>query len=138
MKLTDLDPHFLRYETREEIRRVVEGDPETWRERGSPCKEVLGPVHYMIYVETLAEAQGIMFLCPKCIAENPDKGAHGIGVTFRDRGVLPAQGMQNKQGPVRWGVSGTSYEDLTITPSVLLLAGCEWHGFITKGLISTC
>ena len=79
----------------------------------------------------LKEAQGVMFLCPKCFAENHgDVGTHSVVCWFRDRGVP----SDRAPGPGRWDVSGTSIDDLTLNPSVHLSgAGCGWHGWIRNG-----
>ena len=106
MKLTLLEPQFMR---------------------------ITSAGHYAD-VDTLAEAQGVMFLCPKCFAKNcGNVGTHSVMVWFRDCGV-PADEVPL---PGRWGVSGTGYADLTITPSISLenpgKVGCQWHGFVTSG-----
>jgi hypothetical protein len=106
MRLIDLDPQFHRYETRD------------------------GREH-LIKVDTLAEAQGLQLDCPKC-----QPYPHGVIVTFRDRGALDHQGSQTHKGkPSRWAVSGRSFEDLTLQPSIDCThgGGCTWHGFITNG-----
>lgn len=133
MKLTDLEPQFIRYESRIETWDVIEGDPATWRERGAPTKEVTGPRQYMVNVESLTEADGITFLCPKCFEEN----GHRCEVTFEGRGAADDQGTQGSDGtPTRWNVSGSGLKDLTTAPSILLVGGCAWHGFITNGEVS--
>lgn len=78
-------------------------------------------------VATLAEAQGITFVCPECA------NGHSTGVLFRDRGV-PDNTWRNS---CRWTASGTSYEDLTLSPSVDGGSGC-WHGFIQNGDVTSC
>ncbi|HWG97193.1 MAG TPA: DUF6527 family protein [Nitrospira sp.] len=134
VKLTDLEPQFVRYETKDEVRDFIVGDPATWHERGNPVEYRVRLCESKVYVNTLAEAQGIMFLCPVCFAANGGNvGTHSCEVTFEGRGALPSQGTQNKQGPVRWNVSGDSYENLTTTPSIQLIGGCNWHGYITNG-----
>ncbi len=134
MKLIDLEPRFIRYETKQELRDFIVGDHETWQERGQPVEKRLTDCEYHIYVDKLAEAQGIMFLCPKCFEQNKGiVGTHSIQVTFDGRNVLSHEGVQNKEGPVRWQVSGNDYNDLTIQPSILLLSGCGWHGYVTNG-----
>ena len=91
-------------------------------------------------VETLAEAGGIMFLCPLCyIKHGGAEGTHRVLVWFEGRGV--------PRGAVplpRWRVSGTGMEDLSLSPSIQLLAPempgvprdqveCRWHGFVRGG-----
>jgi hypothetical protein len=86
-------------------------------------------------VESIDEAQGVMFLCPKCFAANRGKvGTHSVLCWFAGRGV--PDDMSPKPG--RWNPSGTGIYDLTFVPpgavSVLLLGGgCGWHGFVTNG-----
>lgn len=136
MKLTELEPQFYRYETRVEEYTVVVGDPLTWKE-GDPTQQVTRPRQYKIPVETLAEAQGVCFLCPVCFVTNGGRiGTHLCEVTFEGRGAEPTQGTQNERGPVRWTVAGTGVDDLTTTPSILLLGGCGWHGYITAGEVT--
>lgn len=117
MRLTDLEPQFHRYETRP--------DPPGAPGFGGEC---------MHHVDSLAEAQGIIFLCPGCFAKNGGAvGTHAIEVSFAGRGVQDHQGSHNRQGqPSRWNVSGAGYADLTLAPSVDV--DC-WHGFVTNGEI---
>ena len=138
LKLIQLEPFFCRYETRVDTWQVVDGDPSTWRERGCPTHDVTGPKEYVVRVESLSEAQGVEFLCPKCFQENKGPvGTHYCMVTFQGRGVPDEQGSHTAEGrPVRWVVTGTSLEDLTMTPSILLVGGCNWHGFITNGNVT--
>ena len=123
MKLTDLQPSWVRYETRMEERTFTDG-------------KRVAPTHYTIHVGNLDEAQGVQFLCPKCFVQNgnSDIGTHWCDVTFEDRGVRPDQGTHNKAGdPVRWAVSGNGFANLTTQPSIQIVGGCEWHGVITGG-----
>jgi uncharacterized protein DUF6527 len=138
MKLIDVEPQFVRYETRIDTWDVIEGDYETWRARGCPTKEVTGPKEYTIPVASFAEAQGIWFLCPKCFQENGGPvGTHQCDVTFEGRRVADGHGSHGSDGkPTRWNVSGTGFENLTTTPSILLIGGCGWHGYITDGAVS--
>jgi len=91
------------------------------------------PGHYDD-VDSLADAHGVMFLCPKCFAKNGGPvGTHSILAWFRDRGVP----TDEAPGPGRWIASGASYADLTLSPSINLenagRVGCQWHGFVTNG-----
>ncbi len=111
MRLLDLEPRFVRY-----YAQVMNDVP-------------------------LIEAQGLLFLCPKCFAENNGPvGTHRISVTFEGRGATDEQGSHDKDGkPSRWGVTGTGFDDLTLHPSIHLTnkadehAGCGWHGFVKNG-----
>lgn len=84
-------------------------------------------------VDTVAEAHGVDFRCPL-----PACGHH-VRVYFADSGVDP------KLEPLpRWRATGTSLDDLTITPSIHLNRDasppepghedvCRWHGNVTQG-----
>lgn len=85
-------------------------------------------------VETLAEAHGIRFLCPKCFKDHGGAaGTHSVICWFADRGVPPTMHPL----PGRWVPSGTGLDDLTFVgpgaASVLLSGGCGWHGFVKNG-----
>lgn len=85
------------------------------------------------FVESLAEADGIIFLCPKCFATNAGPiGTHSVICWFV--GKVPDDRVPK---PGRWNPQGTGIDDLTFVPpgatSVLLTAGCGWHGFVTNG-----
>lgn len=138
MRLTELKPEFVRYETRVEPRSIIVGPHETWHERGRPTEEVIRPCEYTIVVPTLAEAQGIRFLCPQCFRVNAGpRGTHLCSVTFEARGAAPSQGSHDTEGrPARWTVSGSGFDDLSTQPSILLIGGCNWHGDITNGEVT--
>lgn len=127
MKLIDLEPQFLRYE-----RRACE--PNVWIDGVLSDKPYRELFHY---VDRLAEADGINFLCPKCFAANGSEvGTHGVICWFE--GKVPDDVQPN---PGRWNPVGTGYTDLSFVPgkksnSVLLLGGCAWHGFITNGEVT--
>jgi len=130
MRLIDLEPQFVRFETRIEKWTRVLGDPATWKP-GDPTEEVEGPRVYHVYVDTLAEAQGVRFLCPGCFAKNNGPvGTHCCIVWFAGRGVPDDADPK----PGRWQVSGTGYHDLSTTPSILIPG--DWHGYITNGNVT--
>lgn len=109
MKLTDLAPHWI------------------------TAFEASG--HYEDKVDRQADAQGVRILCPKCFAENGGPvGTHSVLVPFADRGVPPDAMPQMP----RWAATGNTFEDLSTTPSILIVGGCGWHGFITNGDVTTC
>ena len=111
-KLRELEATFIRYELRD------------------------GRI-YHVEVETLDEAQGVEFLCPKCFAANNGPvGTHVVICWSRSRGVPD----DASPGPGRWKLCGTSLDDLTLNAdppsvarSVQLNGGCGWHGFINSG-----
>lgn len=89
-------------------------------------------------VKTLAEADGVWFLCPKCFEANKGPvGTHMVICWFvgkvRD---------DMDPSPGRWTPSGTGLADLTFVPgtpprahSVWLNGdgGCQWHGWVQGG-----
>jgi hypothetical protein len=113
MRFLDLQPRFIRYDKRED-----------------------GVYH--VFVEGIAEAQGVIFLCPKCFAKNNGPmGTHSVICWSRSRGVPDEANPK----PGRWTLDGTGLSDLTLNGdppgnarSVLLTGGgCGWHGFVTNG-----
>jgi hypothetical protein len=93
--------------------------------------------NFIVNVETLAEAQGIRFLCPLCFAGHDDPvGVHSVICWSRSRGVPD----DVSPGPGRWRLDGTGLHDLTLNAdppsdarSVQLNGGCGWHGHVTDG-----
>lgn len=91
-------------------------------------------------VASLAEAQGVRFLCPKCFATNGGaRGTHSVVCWSRSRGVPEDE----SPGPGRWKLDGSGLDDLTLNGdapggggarSVLLNGGCGWHGFVNAGV----
>lgn len=97
------------------------------------------PVRYEFHdVATVAEADHVMFLCPACFEKNGgQKGTHSVMVSFAGRNIPDEAGTRNADGtPTRWKASGSTIDDLVLTPSILLDAkrkpeeGCHWHGFV--------
>lgn len=137
MRLTDLEPQFLRYEEKLDTWEVVDRQP-------NPGEDLSSVPHHMVtamrgfwpFVDKIEEAQGIEFLCPKCFAANGGRvGTHAVVCWSSSRGVPD----KVAPGPGRWALRGAGYHDLTLdaepgkSRSVLLLGGCAWHGFITNG-----
>lgn len=93
----------------------------------------LEDAHSYLMVERLGEADGVIFLCPKCYTANGGSaGTHSVICWFAGR-VPDDLGPK----PGRWNPSGTGLDDLTFVPpgavSVLLTSGCGWHGFVKDG-----
>ena len=76
-------------------------------------------------------ADGIVFLCPKCFTVNGGPTATHSIICWTDK--VP---QDTVPGPGRWIFTGTGYDDLTLTPSVMLPDGCAWHGFIRQGAVT--
>lgn len=90
-------------------------------------------------IDTPAEADHIMFLCPLCFEKNSGpSGTHRVMTSFAGRNIPDEAGSRDSTGaPSRWTIiSGTSLDDLSLSPSILLDAsrkpeeGCHWHGFV--------
>lgn len=101
--------------------------------------KVIEPGRSRREVDSIADAQGVQFLCPKCFSKNGGPvGTHSVVCWSRSRGV----GEDETPGPGRWSLEGTGIDDLTLNGdapggggarSVLLTGGCGWHGFINSG-----
>jgi len=88
-------------------------------------------------VPTVAEAQGLWFVCPLCFRNRGEttRGCHHILCWSRSAGVPD----EITPGPGRWRLVGTGLQDVTLeceqgqSRSILLTSGCQWHGYITNG-----
>jgi hypothetical protein len=97
------------------------------------------PVRYEFHpVETVSEADEVVFLCPLCFAKNNGAvGTHSVFVSFAARNTPDEAGSRDAEGkPSRWTASGQTIDDLVLTPSIALDVkrkpeeGCHWHGFV--------
>lgn len=76
---------------------------------------------------------GLTFRCPHCVragVETPTR----LGVFF----VNPVDGKPHTDDQDLqhlWTRTGTSFEDLTLTPSIDASAHGHWHGYLTNGEI---
>lgn len=103
MKLTDLEPEFTKWISDTRSQRV----------------------------DSLAEADGLWFLCPKCVHERGDTRVHMV-LCWQ-----PYVPQTTSPKPGRWTMTGTGFEDLTLSPSVHLSGeGCGWHGFVRNGEVT--
>jgi len=122
VKLSELEAFFIR----REIRPCAPG----------PNCSVVSPHtehEYHVPVDTIIEADGVQFLCPKCFAAN--SGAIGTHQVICWRPRVPPEVCPK---PGRWEFEGTSLSDLTLragSSSILLIGGCEAHFFIENGAI---
>ncbi len=91
---------------RELSAKLVHSTTEGWRE-----------------VDAMADADGVIFDCPGC-------REHSVLVFFED---APANPFPANPGGKRWQHTGTGLDDLTTTPSIHLLSGCRWHGWLRDG-----
>lgn len=86
------------------------GGSGVWDADGNPIPVTLGV--------------GVVFDCP-CGNHDED---HRCYVPFKNP-IGPGPYV-NEKG---WQRTGDTFETLTLTPSVLRIGGCGWHGFITDG-----
>lgn len=82
---------------------------------------------------SVADADGVLFQCPKCFAANG--GPVGTHYVFCWTPKVPPD-LDPKPG--RWNLVGTSLADLSLvagSSSVLLTGGCNAHFFVRNGAI---
>jgi hypothetical protein len=96
------------------------------------ARGVAKPAFYLERVSALNEADGIRFVCPKSFAAHGGKvGAHSVQVYFAGSPVPANIGVNQNGDTVRWNVSGTSLDDLSLSPSIQEQDSiCGWHGFV--------
>ena len=100
---------------------------------GQPYYNDRGNVIYP-HVDTIEEAKGIRYLCPKCFAANG-----GSVNTHRMVNMTPAVGQEFRPTPGRWNFAGTGLDDLSLvagSSSIAVTGGCEAHYWITNGRIA--
>ena len=94
-------------------------------------------------VETVAEAHGVCFLCPKSFTKNGgEKGTHSCYIFFTGS---PYAGHNLAGEEVRWQVvGGSSIDDLQLSPSIQeqdegmpVERQCNWHGFVGNNGVPT-
>jgi hypothetical protein len=110
--------------------RENDGEIHMWSP--NPTRDLFAPVN------TFAEAHGVKFLCPQSFEKNqgPIK-THSVYIWFQGSPVPPHIG-HNKQGQMqRWAASGSSLDNLVLSPSILEQDDesppewrCGWHGFV--------
>jgi len=136
-----LEARLVRLEVHVERRRRVR--PEIWavRQEGpwtdADFYEWEGPCDHIVDVDTIAEADGIRMLCPKCYDDPPvgPVGTHSV-ICWS-----PKISQDHDPKPGRWDLVGTSIDDLTLvagSSSVLIQGGCHAHFFVRGGYIVGC
>lgn len=93
--------------------------------------------HSFRNVGSFEQADRAFFVCPACFISNGGfVGTHSIAIDRVGGGTPDDACIHNNQDqPVRWAFSGSSLEDLTLAPSIQILGGCNWHGFVRNGAI---
>jgi hypothetical protein len=137
--LRDLNACFIRREVRVEPYRRVRAEVYAARPLGpfeeGDIEEVVGDVVYLQTVDSLTEADGLFYLCPKCFAANGGPiGTHSVLNWFVGH---VADDVDPKPG--RWVPSGSGIDIITFigpaAASVLLTSGCKAHYFVRNGAI---
>jgi hypothetical protein len=121
MKLSDLEAAFVKYIPRPPTAEERADNPQMAADRVIDCFRIEGV--------SFAEADGLLFICPKSRAAGKD---HYLQVYFHG-GAVPERLGKNKDGKtVRWTKRGTCIEDLVLTPSIQEQddGSCGWHGFV--------
>lgn len=105
MKFSDLEPVFMRRDDDEHFTKV----------------------------ESVKDANGVRFLCPKCFKDNGGAvGTHQILCWSPD---VP---QSTRPKPGRWQMKGTGADDLSLvagSSSVWLQDGCQAHFFVENGKV---
>ena len=71
---------------------------------------------------------GIVFDCP-CGGD-----CHAMYIPFTN----PLDGGPPRDAKTTWNRTGTTFDDLSLTPSIQRLDNCKWHGYITNGQATNC
>lgn len=96
------------------------------------------------WIEIGGRVVGVRFSCPVCSSWGANLvGAHMVGALFAnppDGGAAQPDDERahaNHSGR-RWSRSGSTFDDLTISPSIDLTrtAPGEWHGFVVAGQVT--
>jgi hypothetical protein len=121
MKLRDLGAYFVKYAPYQ----------DTWTEvHDGIHKEVSGIRQAWNHVETLAEADGVAFLCPACwIKNNGPVGTDTVLCWFKGKVPDDLHPL-----PGRWNPQGTGLDDLTfVGPGAYSVGHSHWHGYVENG-----
>jgi hypothetical protein len=94
-------------------------------------------------VARVAEADFLLFQCPKCAqacrrvlrddGTGYAEGAHFISVPFAAHDGRPPMRQDPHHPQPRWSVSGLTLSDITTGPSIQVIGGCAWHGWVKNG-----
>jgi hypothetical protein len=122
LRLRDLEAYFIK----REIRPCYVGAPDC------PTVSPHTEHEYHVPVDSIAEADGVQLLCPKCVITNSGHvGTHSV-ICWRPRVPLDVCPK-----PGRWEMLGTGIDDLTLhagSSSIALTGGgCAAHFFIENG-----
>ena len=117
-RLLDLQPRFIKYQLGTSSRSDSQWGPH--------------PVDEIVTVNTICDADGLSFRCPKCDREGY---IHILQLWFRHREVPDHMGQNSKGEPSRWGVIGQDFFDISLDLNIQVHEGCRWLGKISHGMI---
>lgn len=124
MRLSELEPNFVRYACEPASSYHGRPLPDGTMQWGGFDTDIFYPM------DSAEGADGISFECPAC-------RQHSIHIYFRGSNVPDRLGKDSQGNTVRWDrVKGSTYDDLTLQPSILVKFPCGWHGYITDGEVS--
>lgn len=127
MRLTELEPEWVNYGGHGGIARFM----DTHSHIAYDPEEVAEGYHDQS--EDFAHADGVLFLCPTCFKKNNGPvGTESVLCWFANRPKVPADATP---GPGRWTATGSSFNDLTLSPSVNVDHE-HWHGYVTNGEVT--
>jgi hypothetical protein len=97
--------------------------PRTLRELEASFIKLITPEGWQL-VDTIGEADGVIFLCPKCFEDSPvgAEGTHSV-ICWS-----PKIGQEHAPRPGRWNLVGTSLDDLELvagSSSIQIQGGCN-------------
>ncbi|MCB1422787.1 MAG: hypothetical protein KDJ69_10040 [Nitratireductor sp.] len=85
------------------------------------------------HVDSIEDADGVRFLCPKCFEKNSGPiGTHGVICWSPD---VP---QTTEPTPGRWQMKGTGFADLTLvagSSSIQINGDCNAHFFVENGKV---
>lgn len=134
MRLVELEPQFIRVEMPVTTWHRVKAGVDPLKYTEADIEEVTGPKEHWAHCD-FASAHGIVFLCPVHVHLD----GHSTVWAFEGRGCPPGMLSHNKEGrDTRWQVSGTGYDDLTMSPSLQVQAEpyCSAHFHVKNGEIT--
>ena len=96
---------------------------------GGPGVLLRDPVTGNLTEAPKRDGVGVEFECP-CGCESP------VYIPFRN--PLDGGPAYESGNHPTWERTGETLEDLTLSPSILRLSGCKWHGYIRQGRAEPC
>jgi hypothetical protein len=146
MKLIELYPHFYKVVIKREMGSFLKPgvDPLNWNHTEEECEEREHDAVYYYDTDNFSEAQGIKFIIPPAYIRYVNEHTilnldeleclSHVHILFKDKNIPPQAISSNSEH--LWEVTGTSMNDLTLSPSILCKYNKDyppWHGWIRNG-----